>query len=119
MRTCSLFGFVINLHLVSIDSHKPPSLDCVADISTTRIYKQNRMAASSLSRTAIARRNSNMFILYILQLSGCTVGWKSVKQKIVSGFSTESEYIYLSDASKETLWARNFMNDIGETQESG
>ncbi len=56
---------------------------------------------------------------YILQLGGCTVGWKSVKQKIVSGSSTESEYISLSDASKETLWAKNFMNEIGETQENG
>ncbi len=56
---------------------------------------------------------------YILQLGGCTVGWKCVKQKIVSGSSTESEYISLLDASKETLCVRNFMNEIGEMQESG
>ncbi len=40
---------------------------------------------------------------YILQLGGFTLGWKSLKQKIVSGSSTESEYISLSDASKEAL----------------
>lgn len=45
-------------------------------------------------------------------MSGAAVSWQSRKQKTVSLSSTESEYIALSEASREAVYLRNLMYEI-------
>ena len=44
---------------------------------------------------------------------GCgTISWRSKKQPIVALSTTEAEYIVMTDASKEALWLRHFLEEI-------
>lgn len=46
------------------------------------------------------------------------MSWRSSLQKIVALSSTESEYIALSEASREAVWLKGFMNELGYSQEA-
>jgi hypothetical protein len=50
---------------------------------------------------------------------GCTIGWCSGKQPIVSLSSTEAEYIALSDTVKDVLWYRTWIEEIFNGATSG
>ena len=39
--------------------------------------------------------------------------WKSSKQETVDDSTCESEYIAATEASKEAIWLRNFIGDLG------
>ena len=39
--------------------------------------------------------------------------WKSSKQETVADSTCESEYIEASEASKEAIWLKNFIGDLG------
>ena len=39
--------------------------------------------------------------------------WKSSKQETVADSTCESEYIAASEASKEAIWLKNFIGDLG------
>ena len=39
--------------------------------------------------------------------------WKSSKQETVADSMCESEYIAASEASKEAIWLKNFIGDLG------
>ena len=43
---------------------------------------------------------------YIFTTFGTTISWKAGLQKVVALFSTEAEYIALTEAVKEALWLR-------------
>lgn len=53
---------------------------------------------------------------YIFLMNGGPVTWSSRKQNTVALSTTESEYMAASEATKEILWIRQFMCDIGELQ---
>lgn len=55
---------------------------------------------------------------YIFLMNGGPVTWSSRKQNTVALSTTESEYMAASEAAKEILWIRQFLNDIGELQNS-
>ena len=50
---------------------------------------------------------------YIFLLNGGAVSWKSSKQATVADSTTEAEYIAASDAAKEAVWIRKFIEDLG------
>ena len=50
---------------------------------------------------------------FIFQIFGCTVRWQSIKQKSVALSSTEAEYMALSDATREAVWLRRFLLELG------
>lgn len=50
---------------------------------------------------------------YIFLLTNGPVTWRSRRQNVVSLNTTEAEYIAASLASKEVLWLRKFLSDIG------
>jgi hypothetical protein len=50
---------------------------------------------------------------YIFCLSGAAVSWCSKRQTIVALSSTESEYVGLCFASKEAIWLRRMVNNLG------
>ncbi|XP_073139007.1 uncharacterized protein [Henckelia pumila] len=50
---------------------------------------------------------------FVFILNGGAVSWKSSKQDTVADSTTEAEYIAASDASKEAVWLRNFVQELG------
>lgn len=50
---------------------------------------------------------------YFFKLSGAAVCWEARKQKSVALSSTEAEYMALSDSSREAIYLRNFLNELG------
>ncbi|GKC85356.1 hypothetical protein Tco_1141073 [Tanacetum coccineum] len=50
---------------------------------------------------------------YVFILNGGVVDWKSAKQSIFATSSAEAEYIAAYDASKEAVWVRKFISELG------
>lgn len=50
---------------------------------------------------------------YILMFAGAPITWESRKQATVALSSTEAEYMALSAASKEIVYIRNFLRELG------
>lgn len=50
---------------------------------------------------------------YAFILGGSAISWEARKQKTVSLSSTEAEYIAVAEATKEALYLKNILNDIG------
>ena len=50
---------------------------------------------------------------FTFMMNGGPISWQSKKQKIVATSSMEAEYIGLSLASKEAIWLRKFLSDLG------
>src|SRR3989337_4496150 len=50
---------------------------------------------------------------YVFILNGGAVNWKSSKQKTVADSTMEAEYVAASKASKEAVWIKQFLEDLG------
>ena len=50
---------------------------------------------------------------FVFVLNGGAVSWRSSKQETVADSTTESEYIAASEAAKEAVWIKNFINGLG------
>ncbi|XP_055848463.1 uncharacterized protein LOC129913688 [Episyrphus balteatus] len=50
---------------------------------------------------------------YVFLLSGAAISWKSTKQRTVSLSTTEAEYVSLSEASKEAIYLRSILLELG------
>ena len=46
-------------------------------------------------------------------MNGGAVSWKSSKQDVVAQSTTESEYVAASEAAKEAVWMKKFIDDLG------
>ncbi|KAK9870289.1 hypothetical protein WA026_006376 [Henosepilachna vigintioctopunctata] len=53
---------------------------------------------------------------YLFLMNGGPVTWASRKQNTIALSTTESEYMAACDAAKEILWIKQFLLDIGESQ---
>lgn len=49
----------------------------------------------------------------VFTLAGGAISWASKRQSVVAMSTTEAEYIAASDATKEAIWLRRLLNDIG------
>ncbi|KAG5884930.1 hypothetical protein JTB14_001888 [Gonioctena quinquepunctata] len=56
---------------------------------------------------------------YILKLCNGAVTWSSKRQHAVTLSTTEAEYVAACQATKEAIWIRRLMNDIGESVSMG
>ncbi|SMY19984.1 unnamed protein product [Zymoseptoria tritici ST99CH_1A5] len=59
---------------------------------------------------------------WIYTLAGSAISWSSQRQKTVSTSSTEAEYIAASEACKEAVWLKGYLNEIARfagTQKQG
>ena len=45
------------------------------------------------------------------------MSWGSQLQKIVALFTTEAEYVTVTEASKEMVWLQSFLEELGKKQE--
>ena len=54
---------------------------------------------------------------YLIIFSGGVVSWQSRLQKCVALSTTEAEYIAIVEASKELLWMKKFLQELGLQQE--
>ena len=54
---------------------------------------------------------------YITTFAGGAVSWQSKLQKCVALSTTEAEYIAATEACKEMLWMKNFIQELGIEQE--
>jgi len=55
---------------------------------------------------------------YIFTLGGTAVSWKSKLQNRVALSTTEAEYIAISEAAKEMILLKNFLNELGKEQDN-
>ena len=56
---------------------------------------------------------------YVFTINGGVVSWKSYKQETVADFTTEAEYIAASEATKEGVWIRKFLIELGCVSDRG
>ncbi|RDX85569.1 hypothetical protein CR513_33223, partial [Mucuna pruriens] len=49
--------------------------------------------------------------------SGGAVSWQSKLQKCVTLSTAEAEYVAVTEASKEMLWMKNFLRELGHDQD--
>ena len=54
---------------------------------------------------------------YLINFAGGAVAWQSRLQKCVALSTTEAEFIAATEASKELIWMRKFLQELGFTQE--
>jgi len=50
---------------------------------------------------------------YVFTINGGAVSWKSSKQETVSDSTAEAEYIIASESTKEGVWMRRFLIELG------
>ena len=54
---------------------------------------------------------------YLITFSGVVVSWQSRLQKCVALSTTEAEYIAIIETSKDLLWMKKFLQELGLHQE--
>ena len=54
---------------------------------------------------------------YIFTLGGTTISWKFKLQGTVSLSTTEIEYVAISEATKEMMWLKNLLKQLGKQQD--
>ncbi|KAL0411076.1 UNVERIFIED_CONTAM: Retrovirus-related Pol polyprotein from transposon TNT 1-94 [Sesamum latifolium] len=50
---------------------------------------------------------------FVFKLNGGVVAWKSFKQDTTADSTTEAEYIAASEAAKEAVWIKNYIQELG------
>lgn len=50
---------------------------------------------------------------YIFLLNGAPISWSSQRQNCVSLSTTEAEYVALANGTKEAIWLRRLLNELG------
>ena len=50
---------------------------------------------------------------YVFTLGGATVSWRSIKQSRIADSTMEAEYEAVLEATKEAVWLRKFLMELG------
>ncbi|WVY90442.1 hypothetical protein V8G54_035956 [Vigna mungo] len=72
-------------------------------------YSDSDMAGNVDSRKSTS--------VYLITFAGGAVSWKSKLQKCVTLSTAEAEYVAVTEASKEMLWMKNFLSELGDNQD--
>lgn len=62
------------------------------------------------------KANSISVTGYATILNGAAIMWCSQRQKVVALLTTEAEYMAMASASREIMWLRNLLKELGYTQ---
>ena len=49
----------------------------------------------------------------VFTLGGGAITWRSVKQSCITDSTTEAEYVSTWEATKEVVWLKKFLSDLG------
>jgi len=49
---------------------------------------------------------------FVFMLNGGAVSWRSFKESVIADSTTEAEYIAASEAAKEAVWIRQFLDGL-------
>jgi hypothetical protein len=71
-------------------------------------YVDLDMAGDKYSRRSTTR--------YVFTIGGTTVSWILKLQKVVEISTTEEEYVAATEASKQMIWLKRFMEELGKNQ---
>ncbi|KAL0463122.1 UNVERIFIED_CONTAM: Retrovirus-related Pol polyprotein from transposon TNT 1-94 [Sesamum latifolium] len=69
--------------------------------------------ASAVGSIQYAVQCTRPDVAYALSLNGGVVAWKSSKQDTTADSTTEAEYIAASEAAKEAVWMKNYIQELG------
>ncbi|KAL0278074.1 UNVERIFIED_CONTAM: Retrovirus-related Pol polyprotein from transposon TNT 1-94, partial [Sesamum radiatum] len=50
---------------------------------------------------------------FVFKLNGVVVAWKSSKQDTTADSTMEAEYMAASEAAKEAVWMKNYIQELG------
>ena len=65
------------------------------------------------------RDNKRSTTGYVFIVGGTTVSWVSKIQSVVALSTTEAEYVATTQASKEMIWLKRFMDELGKKNDMG
>jgi len=65
------------------------------------------------------RDNRRSTTRYVFTVGGKTISWVSKIQSLVALSTTEVEYVFAIEASKEMIWLQRFLDELGKKQELG
>jgi hypothetical protein len=72
-------------------------------------------ADANFSKVPAARRSRSGYVIY---LNGGPIAWNSSSQKTIAMSTTESEMYAMYDAVNQALWFKEFLGEIGFTQDT-
>ena len=49
----------------------------------------------------------------MFNLRGGAISWRSVKQSCIADSTMEAEYVAACEATKEVVWLKKFLSDLG------
>ena len=50
---------------------------------------------------------------YVFTLGGAAISWRSIKESSIADSTMEAEYVAASEATKEAVWLRKFLMELG------
>ena len=65
---------------------------------------------SNLARDIDSRKSTSG---YLIKFAGGAVAWQSKLQRCVALSTTEAEFIAITEACKELLWVKKFLQELG------
>nr|GEV29091.1 retrovirus-related Pol polyprotein from transposon TNT 1-94 [Tanacetum cinerariifolium] len=80
------------------------------------LYKTRHCTCSGSSESVIWTK-VNQTTGYVFTLSGRTVSWVSKVQSVVAMSTIEAEYVAVAQASKEAVWLKMLLEELGHKQE--
>ena len=86
---------------------------CLEYVKTGNLSEDLTLRVYSDSDYAGCKQTSRSTSGYCAMIGSNTVSWSSTRQKLVTMSSAEAEYVALTDAAKEVVWARRFLKNLG------
>ncbi|KAL0339366.1 UNVERIFIED_CONTAM: Retrovirus-related Pol polyprotein from transposon TNT 1-94 [Sesamum angustifolium] len=109
-------GFLPMRHGVKLSKTQSPKID---EEIKKMCYIPYASAVGSLQYDVQCTRPDIAFALSVtidikhVLVNGDVVAWKSSKQDTTANSTTKAEYISASEAAKEAIWMKNYIQDLG------
>ena len=92
------------------------TMDTALQYTVGTVSDQNVVVAyadASFAESFSERRSTTGFVLC---MNRGAILWRSKRQRLTALSTSEAEYVALSDAAREIIWSRRFLNEIGFKQ---
>ncbi|KAG9444915.1 hypothetical protein H6P81_016255 [Aristolochia fimbriata] len=108
------YASAIGSLMYAMVSTRPDIAHAVGVVS--RIHEKSRqrtLGSSEVDIQVFERDNGRSTSGYVFTVGGTAVSWVSKLQKVIALSSTEAEYMAATEASKEYIWLKSLMNELG------